>query len=111
MRWIENVAIKNDGRCHLDKALYLQFQDNYKKTRKFSPKFQAIKKQLENETDFYQLNEYELAFLTGETINSIRDNRRSLYVRWPYLKDGDSTSKTKVTYPLKAIRNKLESVH
>ena len=68
--------------------------------------------ELATETDYYQMNEFEMSLLTGEKLDALRNNRRVSKTknrRWDFIKgEGNKSNNSKITYPLGNVRQKLE---
>ena len=97
---------------YCDLNLYTQLYNELVNTGVRPKKMVAIINELEKESDFYEMNEYELALLTGEDVGALRNNRRpGRNHRWPFKKahTGNANSKSKVSYPMKWIREILDS--
>ena len=105
---IDNAHTKSNGR-YCDFKLYSKLNSELEKTGKRPKRMVEIVKQLESETDFYQMNEYEMSLLTGTKLDALRNNRRSSISnkRWNFRKGGSYNSK--VTYPLQWVRAELEA--
>ena len=102
------TKINSNGR-HLTKVKYDELMEQLNQDGKKSEEFLEIQTTLENESDFYMLNEYELALLTGEKVNALRDNRRRENHRWYFVK-GNQDNKSKVLYPMKAVRENISAI-
>ena len=109
-----NVLSTNVMARYCDKNLYTKLQNELRETGKRPSKMTAIIKELENESDFYEMTEYELSLLVGEDVGALRNNRRPGRThRWPFKKEdtGNINNKSKVSYPLKWIRECLDSTN
>ena len=102
---IKKPFTKNINGRHLTKAKYLELDEYFQTHGEKSEEHLKIQNALENESDFYMMSEYELALLTGQSINSIRANRRTNNYRFHFIKE--SNNRGKVLYPLKAARDQL----
>tara|TARA_R110002012_G_scaffold276479_1_gene463452 strand:+ start:3801 stop:4151 length:351 start_codon:yes stop_codon:yes gene_type:complete len=101
--------LTNSKSRYCDFALYQKLIDELKRTGKKPSKMVQIINQLATETDFYQMNEFEMSLLTGEKLDALRNNRRpGAKRRWNFLK-GETDTKAKISYPLKWVREQLEA--
>ena len=102
-----NLTNSKSRYCDFD--LYIQLTNELQKTGKKPSKMVQILNQLSTETDFYQMNEFEMSLLTGEKLDALRNNRRpGAKRRWNFLK-GETDTKAKISYPLKWVREQLEA--
>jgi len=96
---------------YCDRNLYYQLLQEKSTTGKKPTQMVTIIKDLEQESNFYEMNEFELSLLIGKDVNSLRNNRRpGVTHRWPFKKEdtGKDNSKSPVTYPMKWIRDMLD---
>jgi hypothetical protein len=105
----ESLTKINSGRTHLSKSEYFDLMNYYNVHNKKSEKHKEIENRLVEENDFYMLNEYELSLLTGQSLNSIRDNRRKKCNSRFYFIKGDEDKKGKVLYPMQSVRAQLSA--
>lgn len=97
---------------YCDQDLYNQLMNEFNDTGDRPKKMVQIVKNLESEADSYELNEYELSLLTGVSVGALRNNRRpGRSHRWKFRKENTDKrhSRSKVSYPLKWIRDQLNS--
>ena len=109
MNTISRNSIKSR---YCDQHLYNQLIEELNETGNRPSKMVQIVKNLENEADSYELNEYELSLLTGVSVGALRNNRRpGRSHRWKFRKENTDKrhSRSKVSYPLKWIRDQVNS--
>ena len=97
---------------YCDQNLYNQLMSEFNETGNRPSKMVQIVKNLESEADSYELNEYELSLLVGVSVGALRNNRRpGRCHRWKFRKENTDKrhSRSKVSYPLKWIRDQLNS--
>jgi hypothetical protein len=94
---------------YADKAKYEKLMEYFYEFNKKSEMHKQIIKELDTESDLYEMNEYEMSLLTGQSITTLRNNRRSSIKqpRWPYRKGDGKANGALVTYLLGDVRNNL----
>jgi hypothetical protein len=96
---------------YCDRALYEKLMNEFYEKKKKSREHINILDELSTETDWYEMNEYEMSLLTGVSITTLRNNRRSSITtpRWPYRKGDGRANGALVTYVLGEVKTKLAS--
>ena len=108
----ENSTSLKKTKC--DAELYFDIQRQMNETGKMPQVAKNILKFIEQQSDLYHLNEFEMALLTGLNVYTLRNDRRSKYAdgkevitKWPFHK-GDSqrpNNNAKVSYILGEVRS------
>ena len=96
-----------------DAQMYQNIKEKKKSSGKLPEEAKAIQEFINEQGDFYHMNEFEMAILTGLDVNVLRHNRRSNYNNgkevkplWPFHKAG---GKSKVYYILGEVRGMVTS--
>ena len=96
-----------------DAQLYQDIKEKQMSEGKLSDEAKAVLEFINDQGDFYHMNEFEMAILTGLDVYVLRNNRRSKYQNgkevkplWPFHK---AEGKSKVYYILGEVRNMLAS--
>ena len=96
-----------------DAQMYQTIKAKKKSSGKLPEEAKAIQEFINEQGDFYHMNEFEMAILTGLDVNVLRHNRRSNYNNgkevkplWPFHKAG---GKSKVYYILGEVRGMVTS--
>lgn len=112
MKKHNNKSLAQSKSRYCDYELYDQLAEEFAQTGKKPKKMVEILFELSTETDYYQMNEFEMSLLTGEKLDALRNNRRvnkTKNKRWYFIKgEGDQSNNSKITYPLGLVRQKLE---
>ena len=108
----ENSTSLKKTKC--DAELYFDIQRQMNETGKMPQVAKNILKFIEQQSDLYRLNAFEMALLTGLNVYTLRNDRRSKYAdgkevvtKWPFHK-GDSqrpNNNAKVSYILGEVRS------
>ena len=96
-----------------DAQMYQNIKEKKKSSGKLPEEAKSIQEFINEQGDFYHMNEFEMAILTGLDVNVLRHNRRSNYNNgkevkplWPFHKAG---GKSKVYYILGEVRGMVTS--
>ena len=96
-----------------DAQMYQNIKENKKSSGKLPEEAKSIQEFINEQGDFYHMNEFEMAILTGLDVNVLRHNRRSNYNNvkevkplWPFHK---ADGKSKVYYILGEVRNMIST--
>ena len=96
-----------------DAQMYQNIKAKKQSSGKLPEEAKAIQEFINEQGDFYHMNEFEMAILTGLDVNVLRHNRRSNYNNgkevkplWPFHKAG---GKSKVYYILGEVRGMVTS--
>ena len=96
-----------------DAQMYQNIKEKKKSSGKLPEEAKSIQEFINDQGDFYHMNEFEMAILTGLDVNVLRHNRRSNYNNgkevkplWPFHKAG---GKSKVYYILGEVRGMVTS--
>ena len=112
MKKHNNKSLAQSKSRYCDYELYDQLAEEFAQTGKKPKKMVEILFELSTETDYYQMNEFEMSLLTGEKLDALRNNRRVSKTknrRWDFIKgEGNKSNNSKITYPLGNVRQKLE---
>ena len=112
MKKHNNKSLAQSKSRYCDYELYDQLIEEFQRTGKKPKRMVEILTELSTETDYYQMNEFEMSLLTGEKLDALRNNRRVSKTknrRWDFIKgEGNKSNNSKITYPLGNVRQKLE---
>ena len=96
-----------------DAQMYQNIKAKKQSSGKLPEEAKAIQEFINEQGDFYHMNEFEMAILTGLDVHVLRHNRRSNYNNgkevkplWPFHKAG---GKSKVYYILGEVRGMVTS--
>ena len=96
-----------------DAQMYQNIKEKKKSSGKLPEEAKSIQEFINEQGDFYHMNEFEMAILTGLDVHVLRNNRRSNYNNgkevkplWPFHKAG---GKSKVYYILGEVRGMVTS--
>ena len=96
-----------------DAQMYQNIKEKKKSSGKLPEEAKAIQEFINDQCDFYHMNEFEMAILTGLDVHVLRNNRRSNYNNgkevkplWPFHK---ADGKSKVYYILGEVRNMIST--
>ena len=96
-----------------DAQMYQNIKEKKKSSGKLPEEATSIQEFINEQGDFYHMNEFEMAILTGLDVNVLRHNRRSNYNNgkevkplWPFHK---ADGKSKVYYILGEVRGMVTS--
>ena len=96
-----------------DAQLYQDIKEKQMSEGKLSDEAKAVLEFINDQGDFYHMNEFEMAILTGLDVHVLRNNRRSNYNNgkevkplWPFHK---ADGKSKVYYILGEVRGMVTS--
>ena len=96
-----------------DAQMYQNIKEKKKSSGKLPEEAKSIQEFINEQGDFYHMNEFEMAILTGLDVNVLRHNRRSNYNNgkevkplWPFHK---ADGKSKVYYILGEVRGMVTS--
>jgi len=105
------LDIENDTDMTERSEKYEKLMNEFYEKKKKSREHINILDELSTETDWYEMNEYEMSLLTGVSITTLRNNRRSTITtpRWPYRKGDGRANGALVTYVLGEVKTKLAS--
>ena len=109
---MNTISLNSIKSRYCDQNLYNQLMNELNETGQRPLKMVQIVSNLENEADSYELNEYELSLLTGVSVGALRNNRRpGRNHRYKFRKENTDKrhSRSKVSYPLKWIREQLDT--
>ena len=96
-----------------DAQMYQNIKEKKKSSGKLPEEAKSIQEFINEQGDFYHMNEFEMAILTGLDVHVLRHNRRSNYNNgkevkplWPFHK---ADGKSKVYYILGEVRNMIST--
>ena len=96
-----------------DAQMYQDIKAKKQSSGKLPEEAKAIQEFINEQGDFYHMNEFEMAILTGLDVHVLRNNRRSNYNNgkevkplWPFHK---ADGKSKVYYILGEVRNMIST--
>ena len=96
-----------------DAQMYQNIKEKKKSSGKLPEEAKSIQEFINEQGDFYHMNEFEMAILTGLDVHVLRNNRRSTYNNgkevkplWPFHK---ADGKSKVYYILGEVRNMIST--
>ena len=105
------ISTPNITKC--DAQMYQDIKAKKQSSGKLPEDAKSIQEFKKEQGDFYHMNEFEMAILTGLDVNVLRHNRRSNYNNgkevkplWPFHKAG---GKSKVYYILGEVRGMVTS--